>query len=99
MKWLEGQGGLDAATKMANERAGLIYGAMNANADFYSCPVQESARSNMNIVWRLPSEDLEIVAGGVFWPTAEEDEDGARWADEASDHRLVWLDLVVGRAE
>jgi hypothetical protein len=47
----------------------------------------------------LPSEDLEIVAGGVFWPTAEEDEDGARWADEASDHRLVWLDLVVGRAE
>ena len=39
--------------------AGLIYGAMAANADFYKCPVQESARSNMNIVWRLPSEDLE----------------------------------------
>jgi phosphoserine aminotransferase len=59
LQWLEKEGGLDAATKMANERAGLIYGAMAANADFYKCPVQESARSNMNIVWRLPSEDLE----------------------------------------
>jgi phosphoserine aminotransferase len=59
LAWLEKQGGLDAATKMANERAALIYGAMAANADFYSCPVDEACRSNMNIVWRLPSEDLE----------------------------------------
>jgi phosphoserine aminotransferase len=26
---------------------------------FYNCPVQESARSKMNIVFRLPSEELE----------------------------------------
>ena len=44
----------------------------------------------------LPSTDLEIVAGGVFWPTPEEDPEGARWADEASDHRLVWLDVALG---
>ena len=59
LKWLENEGGLDAATKMANERAGLIYGAMAKDAGFYKCPVNENARSNMNIVWRLPSEDLE----------------------------------------
>jgi phosphoserine aminotransferase len=59
LQWLENEGGLDAATKKANERAGLIYGAVAANAGFYRCPVAESARSNMNIVWRLPSEDLE----------------------------------------
>ena len=59
LQWLEKEGGLEAATKMADERAGLIYGAMAANPDFYRCPVQESARSNMNIVWRLPDEDLE----------------------------------------
>jgi phosphoserine aminotransferase len=57
--WLEKQGGLDAAKKMADQRAELIYGAMNANAEFYSCPVDAKCRSNMNIVWRLPSEDLE----------------------------------------
>ena len=59
LSWLEKQGGLDAATKLANERAGLIYGAMVADSGFYSCPVNENCRSNMNIVWRLPSEDLE----------------------------------------
>ena len=59
LQWLEKEGGLDAATKMANERAGLIYGAMAANADFYKCPVHQDARSNMNVVWRLPNEDLE----------------------------------------
>lgn len=41
----------------------------------------------------LPSTGLEIVDGGVFWPTEEEDPEGARWAADASDHRLVWLDL------
>ncbi|HVS13511.1 MAG TPA: endonuclease/exonuclease/phosphatase family protein [Thermoanaerobaculia bacterium] len=41
----------------------------------------------------LPSRDLEVTGGGVFWPSAEEDPEGARLADLASDHRLVWLDL------
>ncbi len=59
LSWLEKKGGLDAATKMANQRADLIYGAMATNADFYNCPVHEDCRSNMNIVFRLPSEDLE----------------------------------------
>jgi len=59
LKWLENEGGLEAAEKLAAERAGLIYGAMNKNAGFYSCPVNEHCRSNMNIVFRLPSEDLE----------------------------------------
>jgi phosphoserine aminotransferase len=59
LKWLEDQGGLEAAEKLAAERSGLIYGAMAANPEFYSCPVNESCRSEMNIVFRLPSEELE----------------------------------------
>lgn len=47
----------------------------------------------------LPSRDLQIVDGGVFWPAEDEDPDGARWADEASDHRLVWVDLVLASGE
>lgn len=47
------------------------------------------------IDYLLPSKDIEILDGGVFWPTPEEDPDGARWADDASDHRLVWLDLAL----
>ncbi len=59
LKWLEAQGGLEAAEKMADDRANLIYGAMRDDADFYSCPVNENCRSKMNIVFRLPNEDLE----------------------------------------
>ncbi len=59
LTWLEKNGGLDGATEMANKRAGLIYGAIAKDAGFYTCPVDEGCRSNMNIVFRLPSEDLE----------------------------------------
>ncbi|MCP4200611.1 MAG: endonuclease/exonuclease/phosphatase family protein [bacterium] len=43
----------------------------------------------------LPSVELEILGGGVFWPTPAEDPEGAQWAEQASDHRLVWLDLAL----
>ena len=59
LTWLEKQCGLEAAEKLATDRSALIYGAMAENADFYSCPVNEACRSKMNIVFRLPNEDLE----------------------------------------
>jgi endonuclease/exonuclease/phosphatase family metal-dependent hydrolase len=43
----------------------------------------------------LPGRGLEVTGGGVFWPSPEEDPEGARLAELASDHRLVWLDLRV----
>lgn len=43
----------------------------------------------------LPSVDLRILSGGVFWPVPGDDAQGARWAEEASDHRLVWLDVEL----
>jgi hypothetical protein len=43
----------------------------------------------------LPGSGLEVANGGIFWPAAGEDSEGHRLADEASDHRLVWLDLVL----
>ncbi len=41
----------------------------------------------------LPSAEIEVAGGGVFWPSAEEDPEGHALAEAASDHRLVWLDL------
>ncbi|WP_224743915.1 MULTISPECIES: endonuclease/exonuclease/phosphatase family protein [Lysobacter] len=42
----------------------------------------------------LPSNDLDVSDGGVFWPASgEPDSDIA----EASDHHLVWLDLTPRR--
>ncbi|MEZ4417037.1 MAG: endonuclease/exonuclease/phosphatase family protein [Gemmatimonadota bacterium] len=45
------------------------------------------------IDYLLPSLGLEILDGGVFWPAATDDPQGAEWAERASDHRLIWLDL------
>jgi len=59
LEWLEGLGGLPAAEKLADERSSLIYGAIAADSGFFTCPVDEGCRSKMNVVFRLPSEDLE----------------------------------------
>ena len=47
----------------------------------------------VRIDYLLPSRNLEIVGGGVFWPDPSEDPEGAQWAEQASDHRAVWLDV------
>ncbi len=47
---------------------------------------------NLRVDYVLPARSLRVAAGGVFWPRAFEP--GGALAD-ASDHRLVWVDLVV----
>ncbi len=49
----------------------------------------------VRVDYLLPGRGLEILDGGVFWPAAEEDPEGHRLAEAASDHRLVWLDLKL----
>lgn len=52
-------GGLAAMETRNLEKARLLYDAIDARPDFYSCPVEKSARSTMNVVFNLPSEALE----------------------------------------
>jgi phosphoserine aminotransferase len=56
---LNERGGLAWVERLAAERSGLLYGMMDKHAGFYRCPVAPHCRSLMNVVWRLPSEDLE----------------------------------------
>jgi len=58
-KWLEGQGGLAAVEKRNAEKAGLVYGAIDASGGFYKGTVADkAARSHMNLTFLLPSEEL-----------------------------------------
>lgn len=43
----------------------------------------------------LPSVDLKIVGGGVFWPFEDDDPQSYKLAEKASDHRLVWIDVKM----
>ena len=59
LKWIKSLGGMEAIDKLASDRASIVYNAIDGSDGFYRCPVQKNIRSRMNIVWRLPSEDLE----------------------------------------
>lgn len=52
-------GGLAAVTERNLEKAGLVYGVIDASGGFYRSPVDVRYRSNMNLVFRLPTEELE----------------------------------------
>ena len=42
-----------------NEKANLIYGAIDDSGGFYKNPIPPEDRSQMNVVFRLTTEDLE----------------------------------------
>lgn len=45
---------------------------------------------NLRVDYALPTTDLTVVDSGVFWPAPDDPHHGLI---EASDHRLVWVDL------
>ena len=56
--WVREQGGLAAMEQRNLDKANALYGVIDED-DFYRCPVAAVDRSIMNVVWRLPSEELE----------------------------------------
>jgi phosphoserine aminotransferase len=59
LRWMKAEGGLGEFERRAAERASLVYGAIDGSDGWYTSPVDEASRSHMNIVFRLPDEDLE----------------------------------------
>jgi phosphoserine aminotransferase len=57
-KWLKERGGLAAMQRENEEKAMLLYDAIDAT-DFYRGHADADARSIMNVTFRLPSEELE----------------------------------------
>jgi len=57
--WIKSQGGLPALQKVNDEKARILYGAIDSSEGYYACPVDKDARSQMNVVFRLKSEVLE----------------------------------------
>jgi phosphoserine aminotransferase len=57
-KWLKDKGGLAAMQRENEEKARMLYGAIDAT-DFYRGHADPDSRSIMNVVFRLPSEELE----------------------------------------
>jgi phosphoserine aminotransferase len=57
-KWLEEKGGLAGMQRENEEKARILYEAIDAT-DFYRGHADPDSRSLMNVTFRLPSEELE----------------------------------------
>jgi phosphoserine aminotransferase len=59
LRHLKELGGLTAMQTQTREKAALLYGVIDEASDFFRCPVEVESRSQMNVVFRLPSEELD----------------------------------------
>jgi len=59
LRWIKNNGGLAAAEKRNEQKAALIYDAIDNSEGYYRGHAVKDSRSLMNITFRLPSEDLE----------------------------------------
>lgn len=58
LEWIKGEGGLQKLEEINQEKARILYEAID-KTDFYRGTVKKDSRSIMNVVFRLPSEELE----------------------------------------
>jgi len=83
LEWIESEGGIPGMVKRNDAKAGLLYNTVESSSGFYSCPVEKSSRSRMNVVFR--------VAGGVGRSAAAQNMDAVekKFASEAAAAGLV----------
>ncbi len=58
-RWLLRLGGVEAIAQRNRDKAAKLYAAIDGSGGFYRGTAVREYRSDMNVVWRLPSEDLE----------------------------------------
>jgi phosphoserine aminotransferase len=59
LRWIETEGGLPAMERRNRAKAARLYSTIDALAGFYRAPVELSSRSTMNVVFRLPTAELD----------------------------------------
>src|SRR5207245_7525665 len=83
LEWIESEGGIPGMVKRNDAKANLLYGAIESSGGFYSCPIEKSSRSKMNVVFRVP--------GGASRPAAAQNAEAIekKFAAEAAAAGLV----------
>ena len=56
--WLEGQGGVSGIAKLNAKKAQILYETVD-QSKLFTCPTQLGSRSNMNVVFRSESNELD----------------------------------------
>src|SRR5882672_10580727 len=53
LEWIESEGGIPGMVKRNESKAALLYDTIESSGGFYSCPIEKSSRSRMNVVFRV----------------------------------------------
>ncbi len=59
LDWLKAQGGVQAMAERNARKARLLYQVLDERSDFFTSPVDKGSRSQMNVVFNLPTPELE----------------------------------------
>jgi len=60
LEWIESLGGVSGIQKRNEAKAKLLYDTIEASGAFYRCPVEQSSRSKMNVVFRVAGGDEAV---------------------------------------
>lgn len=86
-------GAPEAAAEQGGVNVGQRGDPRNDTADF-----NDRVAGNLRVDYLLPSKDLRVCGGGVFWPGKSSAAARLVWGDQpppSSDHRLVWIDVLI----
>lgn len=61
LKWMKAAGGVAEMQRRADRRSGQVYRVIDESNGFYNAPVEPAHRSVMNVVFRLPSDELDAA--------------------------------------
>lgn len=59
LRWLVELGGLEEMARRNEAKASVVYNAIDGSGGFYNGHARADCRSNMNVTFRLPDEELE----------------------------------------
>ena len=60
LEWIESEGRIPGMVKRNESKAALLYDTIESSGGFYSCPVEKSSRSKMNVVFRVANGDEAV---------------------------------------
>jgi 3-phytase len=88
-------GGSDAAERQKGKNPSQSGDPALDTADF-----SDRSIGNLRVDYVIPSANMSVESSGVFWPAGDEPLHrltGPGYPPVSSDHRLVWVDLVLPR--
>ncbi len=62
LKWIKGKGGIEAIDKLNQEKANLLYSAIDNSDGFYVGHAQKDSRSPMNVSFNIKDKNSELEA-------------------------------------